>query len=106
MELPELKIRMKLPLTDTSQDAYLTIALEDAIDYAQTYCNQTFTDGFGILDIPPSVKKGIALIVKSMGESSNVASQSLGDMSKSFFKGGTLDESHRYFAKYKLVKFI
>lgn len=106
MELEELKIRNKLSLLDTSQDAYLSVALEDAIDYAEQYCNRSFKNSLGGYDIPPSVKKGIALMIKSMGESSNVASQSLGDMSKSFFEGGTMKEAHRYFAPYKLVKFI
>lgn len=99
MELDELKVRLKI--NDNSQDAFLTVALEDAIDYAKSYCNNAFPEG-----IPPSVKKGIALIVKSMGENSNVQSQSLGDMSKSFFEGATMNEAHTYFKPYRKVKFI
>jgi hypothetical protein len=98
MELEELKVRLKI--SDTSQDAFLTVALEDAIDYAKSYCNNPFVDG-----LPPTVKKGVALIVKSMGENSNVSSQSLGDMSKSFFEGGTMNEAHRYFNPFRRVKF-
>jgi len=101
MNLEDLKTRLKI--TDSSQDDYLKIALEDAIDYVKTYCDNTFDDGF-----PGGVKKAIALIVKSMGESSNVQSQSLGDMEKSFFEGGTMNEAHRYLEPYRVkkVKFL
>ncbi|KOP82003.1 hypothetical protein AMS60_05600 [Bacillus sp. FJAT-21945] len=99
MELDELKVRLKL--SDTSQDEFLTVALEDAIDYVKKYCNNPFTDG-----IPPAVKKGITLMVKSMNENSNVSSQSLGDMSKSFFEGATMNEAHRYLKPYRRVRFI
>jgi hypothetical protein len=104
MELQELKTRLKI--TDTSQDAFLAVALEDAIDYTKQHCNQSFEDDNGVLAIPPSVKKGIALLVKSMNENGNVSSQSLGDMSKSFFEGATLKEAHTYFKPYKKVRFV
>jgi hypothetical protein len=94
-----LKIRLKI--SDYAQDSFLSVALEDALDYAKTYCNNDFSD-----EIPPAVKKGIALLVKSMNENSNVSSQSLGDMSKSFFEGATLREAHTYFKPYKRMKFI
>lgn len=99
MDLEELKIRLKI--SDTSQDAFLAVALEDAIDYAKSYCNNEFKDG-----IPSAAKKGIALIVKSMNENGNVASQSLGDMSKSFFQGATMEEAHKYFKPFKRLRFV
>lgn len=99
MDLQELKTRLKI--SDNSQDEFLTIALEDAIDYAKSWCNNQFAEG-----IPSGAKKGIALIVKSMGENGNVASQSLGDMSKSFFQGATMDEALKYLRPYKKVKFV
>lgn len=99
MDLQELKIRLKIK--DDSQDDFLTVALEDAIDYAKQFCNNDFPEG-----LPPSVKKGVALIVKSMTENSNVASQSLGDMSKSFFEGATMREAEKYLRPYKKVRFI
>jgi hypothetical protein len=99
MELDELKIRLKI--SDTSQDESLLVALDDALSYAKSYCHNQFTDG-----IPPAVKKGIALLVKSMNENSNVSSQSLGDMSKAFFEGATLREAHVYFKPYRKPKFV
>ncbi|KHD86370.1 hypothetical protein NG54_03380 [Heyndrickxia ginsengihumi] len=99
MDLEELKRR--LGITDNSQDGVLAERLEDAIDYAKTWCNNPFADG-----IPSGAKRGITLIVKSMGENSNVASQTLGDMSKTFYQDGTINEAHRYLRPYKKVRFI
>lgn len=96
MTLDELKIRLKIPLNDTSQDEYLQVVLEDAIDYVKQYCHQSFDEG-----LPPNVKQAVAKLVKAYQENSNVASQSLGDMSKSFFKGGTMDEVDRLLDPYK-----
>jgi len=103
MKLEDLKPRLKISTADTSQDDYLKVALEDAIDYVKTYCNNAFEEG-----LPSGVKKATALIVKSMGEASNVQSQSLGDMEKSFFEGGTMNEAHRYLEPYRVkkVKFL
>lgn len=99
MDLEELKIR--LGINDNVQDGALQVKLEDAIDYVKIYCNNDFKDG-----IPSAVKKGISLIVKSMNENGNVASQSLGDMSKSFFQGATMDEAHKYLKPFKRLKFV
>lgn len=104
MDLAELKTRLKI--TDTSQDPFLQVALEDAIDYAKNYCNNSFLNANGEEELPGAVKKGVALIVKSMGENSNVASQSLGDMSKSFFQGATMNEAHNYFRPYRKLRFV
>lgn len=101
MTLDELKIRLKIPLNDTTQDEYLQIALEDAVSYVKQYCRQSFDEG-----LPPNVKQAIAKLVKAYQENSNVASQSLGDMSKSFFEGGTMNEVHRLLAPYRKVRFV
>lgn len=101
MTLEELKIRLKIPLTDTSQDEYLQVTLDDAIDYVKQYCRQSFDEG-----LPPNVKQAVAKLVKAYQENSNVASQSLGDMSKSFFEGGTMNEVHRLLAPYRKVRFV
>lgn len=103
MDLQELKTRLKI--SDNSQDEFLTIALEDAIDYAKSWCNNQFLDESGSESLPPTVKKAVSLIVKSMSENSNVASQSLGDVSKSFFQGATMGEAHKYLRPFKKVKF-
>lgn len=100
MTLDELKIRMKIPLGDTTQDEYLKSALEDAIEYVETYCNHSFKDG-----LPGGVKKAIVLLVKASGENSNVASQSLDGMSKTFFQGQIQTEAHDYLKPYRKVRF-
>lgn len=104
MDIAELKVRLKI--SDTSQDEYLQVALDDAIDYAKNYCNNLFLNSKGETVLPGAVKKGVALIVKSMNENSNVASQSLGDMSKSFFQGATINEAHKYFKPFRKLKFV
>lgn len=95
MTLDELKKRLKIPLTDTSQDEYLAVVLDDAVSYVKQYCRQTFDVG-----LPNDVKQAVAKLVKAYQENSNVASQSLGDMSKSFFEGGTMNEVHRLLEPY------
>lgn len=104
MTLEELKIRLKT--TDSSQDAYLSVALEDAIDYAKKYCRNDFLDENGNAVLPSGVKQAITKLVKAYQENSNVASQSLGDMSKSFFEGGTMNEVHRLLKPYRKVRFL
>ncbi|WP_026678212.1 phage head-tail connector protein [Fictibacillus gelatini] len=106
MELDELKTRLKISLSDTSQDAFLSVALEDAIDYTKTFCRQDFLDENGNMVLPSGVKQSITKLVKAYQENSNVASQSLGDMSKSFFEGGTMNEVHRLLKPYRKVRFL
>lgn len=101
MDLKELKIRLKIPENDTSKDQYLEVLLEDAIDYVKTYCNQSFDDGF-----PSGVKQAITKLVKAYQKDSSVASESLKDMSKSYFEGGMLNEVHRLLKPYRRVRFI
>lgn len=87
MTLKELKKRLEIPMEDTSQDDYLQVKLEDAISYVKEYCRNDFADG-----LPDGVKAAIAKLVKALQEDGRVASQRLGDMSKSFFEGGTMNE--------------
>ena len=80
MTLEQLKVRMQLSLDDTSKDATYQAWLEDAVEMAQEKCGVSFET-----KIPSGVRRAIVLLVKGMNES-NVASQSLEGMSKSFFK--------------------
>ncbi|MFS0878018.1 phage head-tail connector protein [Solibacillus isronensis] len=80
MTLEQLKVRLQLSTADTSKDATYQAWLDDAIEIAQEKCGSSFTK-----KLPSGVRRAIVLLVKGMNES-NVASQSLGDMSKSFFK--------------------
>jgi hypothetical protein len=106
LELSELKARLQIPSTDTSQDEILQIRLGDAIEYAVGYCRNPFLNVDGALKLPSPVKAGIAILVKSLGQNNNVQSQSLGDMSKSFFENGAMNEAHLYFKPFKKARFI
>jgi hypothetical protein len=101
MTLDELKIRLKIPLDDKSQDDYLKVALEDAIDFVKQYCRNDFVDG-----LPGNVKQAVAKLVKAYQEDSRLASMSMEDMSKSFFEGGTMNEVKRLLKPYRKVRFI
>jgi len=106
VDLLELKTRMGLSLEDTSDDKKLLLDLMDGIDYAQEYCKQSFKTPSGVLDLPPGVKRGIVLLIKSMKENSNVQSQRLGDMEKTFFQNGTLSTAQTFFNPYRKVRFF
>lgn len=63
---------------------------------------QAFVDG----SLPADVEIAVDLVSKAMKESPNVASQGLGDMSKSFFEGGTYKAAMQYLKPYRKVKFV
>ena len=57
-------------------------------------------------DIPTGAQMGIAWMVKAMRENPNVSSQTLGDMSKSFFQGATYKAALKMLRPYRKAKFI
>jgi len=98
-----------MPADNTKQDDYLKVVLEDAIEAVQDYCKDSFADpDTNELKLPGGVKQAITKLVKAYQENSNVQSQSLGDMRKSFFEGGTMNEVTRLLKPYvnKRVKFL
>lgn len=108
MNLEELKIRLKIPADNDKQDAYLGVVLEDAIEAVQDHCKDTFTDpDTNELKLPGGVKQAITKLIEAYQEKSNVQSQSLGDMRKSFFEGGSLNVVTKLLKPYvkKKVKF-
>lgn len=72
-----------------------------AIEHASQYCRQTFEDG----KLPFDVEVAVDLLVTAMKEKSNVQSQSLGDMSKSFFEGATYRSAIKYLKPYRKAGF-
>lgn len=72
-----------------------------AIAHINGFCSPQFTDG----SLPPDVEIAVDMIMKSMKESQNVASQSLGDMSKSFFEGATYKSALKFLKPYRKVRF-
>lgn len=94
MTLDQLKVRMQVPLEDTSKDATYQAWLEDAIEIAQEKCGVPFET-----KLPSGVRRAIVLLVKGMNES-NVSSQSLGDMSKSFFQTNYYNEAMEILGEY------
>lgn len=87
------------------QNARYEARLEAAVDHINAECGNQFSQADGTIDLPAGVKMGAALLVKAMGENPAVASQSLGDMSKSFFEGGTGKAAAVYWRRYRRAKF-
>lgn len=91
-----------------NQTARYGARLEAAVDHINADCGERFTvtaeDDTTTIELPPGVKMGAALLVKAMGENPAVSSQSLGDMSKSFFEGGTAKAAAAYWKRYRRVR--
>lgn len=81
-----------MPLTDEQYRA-------GAIAHINTLCKQPFKDG----ELPADVEIAVDLVVKSMKET-NVASQSLGDMAKSFFEGATYRSALNFLKPHMIKK--
>ena len=110
MQLAELTNLLDITIPADKEGVY-NARLAAAIGQAKVYCNNDFMvlQGDGVTyseEIPPGAQMGIALMVKAMGENQNVASQSLEDMSKSFFANGTFSAAIPYLKPYRKVKFV
>ena len=68
-----------------------------AIAYVNKVCGQDFVGNA----LPPDIEVVVDMLTKSMKENPAVASQSLGDMSKSFFRSGTHDAAMVYLRPYR-----
>lgn len=90
-------------ITDAQKPMYQK-RMNAAIKQVQKHCNRTFEEN-GAVVLPEDVQLAVSLMVKSMGESQNVASQSLGDMSKSFFQNGTYIAALSYLKPYRKAGF-
>lgn len=89
MELNELKLLIGIAPEDNSQDGYLTLMMEAAIDKAKTYCRLDFLDSDGKLSIPPGIKVEVARYIKAkqaeQGRDSGIKSEKVGELSVSYF---------------------
>ncbi len=106
MQLSDLEALLGVSVLGTSQEARYQAVLDAAIDHVKQDCQREFLDENGNLSLPAGVKMGVATLVKAMMENPGVQSQSLGDMSKSFFEGGTYKAARRYWKPYRKVGFV
>lgn len=75
--------------------------IESATAHVNALCGGQFTQEDGTIVMPPDVELGVALLVKAtFSKSGNVASYSLGGMSKSFFQGGEYSSASEYWQPY------
>lgn len=105
MLLTDLELLLNITIVGTSDEATYDARLDAGINLAKEYCNRDFLNDDGVLVIPKGAQMGVALLVKAMGEGQNVQSQSLGDMSKSFFEGGTYKAALGYLKPYRKAGF-
>lgn len=82
-----------MPLTDEQYRA-------GAIAHINQLCGTLFVDG----TLPIDIDVAVDLLIKAMKET-NVASQKLGDMSKSFFEGSTYRAAIKYLKPYRRAGF-
>jgi len=106
MTLSDLETLLGINITGTPQQARYEAVLAAAIDHVKQDCNRDFLDESGSLLLPVAVQMGVATLVKAMMENQSVQSQSLGDISKSFFEGGTYKAARRYWKPYRKVGFV
>jgi hypothetical protein len=105
MQLADVEKLLNITIVGTPQEDVFEARLAAAIDQAKQYCNRDFLNDEGQLEIPKGAQMGIALIVKAMGENQNVSSQSLENMSKSFFENGTYKAALQYLKLYRRAGF-
>lgn len=84
MELIELKQRLQLPTDDVSNDTYLQLQLDDAIEWVQMVCNQSFVYD-GVLALPNVAKSVVAQYVAfELQGNTGIKSESIGGMTQTF----------------------
>lgn len=84
--------------------------LDSAIEHVNGECGERFTvapvapETEPTIVLPVDVRIGVALLVKSMGENSSVASKTLSDMSVSYFVGEGYNAARKYWRKHIKVR--
>ncbi|GGA31119.1 phage head-tail connector protein [Psychrobacillus lasiicapitis] len=83
MKLNELKVLLQMT-DDYSKDPFLTLKLEEAIEFVQSNCNQSFLLD-GVLTLPAVAKGVVASYVQyELNGNTGVKSESIGGMSQTF----------------------
>ncbi|MFJ7841589.1 phage head-tail connector protein [Lysinibacillus sphaericus] len=84
MNLNDLKVLLKMPLTESEEDAYLRLKLDEAIGWVQGTCNQSFIVN-GVLELPAVAKGVVAQYVAfELQGNTGIKSESMAGMSQSF----------------------
>ena len=88
MKLNELKIRLRIPEQEVDNDELLLILLDDALDFIQRTCNQTFDS------LPPTLKKvATQYVAFELNGNGYILSESIAGMSQSFESSEQRDKS-------------
>lgn len=88
MRLNELKMRLRIPEEDTSNDELLLIYLDDALDFIQRNCKQEFDP------LPPTAKKvATQYVAFELNGNGYVLSETISGMSQTFESSEQRDKS-------------
>lgn len=74
--------------------------------WAVAHINQKTGQSFDETTLPPDLEPAVKLIGQAMKENPSVASQALGDMSKSFFQNGSYVAAKQYFKPYMKARYF
>lgn len=84
MKLTELKTLIQMKESETTNDTYLQLKLEEAIEWVQGVCNQSFTVN-GVLELPAVAKGVVAQYVAfELQGNTGIKSESIAGMSQAF----------------------
>ena len=73
-----------LQITTTKHDVYITTMLDLLIEYIQDYCNNSFLDENGVLNIKGGAKIAIAKMIEFNMNKAGINSRSFGEVSYSY----------------------
>ena len=94
-----LKIRLGIPLEDSSRDALLHLKLEDAKQFFLDYCNRS--------DIPETARSLVERLAVSFYEDRRgVISEKMGDTSYTYGGAVISDELRKQLNRYRRIKAI
>lgn len=73
-----------------------------AIAFINKQTGRTFVDG----ELPADIEVAVDILISGLDKDQTIASQSLGDMSKSFFQNGSATAAKEYWKSYRKAGFI
>ena len=99
MKLEELKKILRI--ASNSSDDQLTFLLDAGIELAKEYCQDTFENSEGVLEIPKVIQVGIAKFVEVASQTANVQTERMEGIQYSFFSDDATRAAKFYWKLYR-----
>lgn len=74
---------------------------EAYLDWIKSYCNNDFAEG-----VPGGVNLALDKLVARHGQDSNIASEQVGDLSRSFFDSDIPKDIKHFLRPYRKMRFV